>query len=280
MSHVIVANNIGRKFVDSLIHFWQDALPLTSSSAHEAYNALWALHDALLDWCLEDGEPSIGMYAIWPQGPVTVNPWILVNRPTRLLQKAANYLMETYPEDRGLAIEIGRAAYRFRAAMKKLIAIINLEDVARWNNYYPSVTRIPDPTQVPPIDTFPSLPIAVQAPTDFFLKALDTIRACPAPTSFRAYDTLQRAIWSIKDWPYTVAQRRLYEEMLDHDWYAEFYGTRYVELLEPIVAMICRQPTDRQKDLFTKLFETVIETMDKPHWAKMLALPFAIEELL
>jgi hypothetical protein len=32
--------------------------------------------------------------------------------------------------------------------------------------------------------------------------------------------------------------------------------------------------------LFTKLFETVIDTMDKPHWAKMLALPLAVEELI
>ena len=286
MSHVNVANNIGRKFVDTLIHFWQDLLPIPDTEGpNEVYQALWALHDALNDWCLEDGVADDGMYAIWPHGPVATNPWTLINKPTRLLQRAAKYLMETYPEDRGWAIQIGMAAYRFRSAMKR--AWLRIKDdysepdpFHLWNQYYVSVEQPIISAQVPPIITYPSLPQAVQAPTEFFLRALNAIRAWPSTHGFRTFDTLQRAIWSTSEWPYPVDRRRLYEELLDHDWYAEFYGTRYVLLLEPIVEMISRQPADKKTDLYTKLFETVIDTMDKPHWSKMLALPSVVEGII
>ena len=118
MAHIIVADNLGYSLADSLISLYGDLYPKSDDPLTEAlYQAHSDLYTALHNWSIDDGNGSICFEALGLRGKMDL--WSLTNGPTRILQKAAKYLMEKYPDDRDYAIAIGMAAYKLRVATKK-----------------------------------------------------------------------------------------------------------------------------------------------------------------
>jgi hypothetical protein len=280
MAHIAFAENIGSSIADSLTSLYYDLCPESDDPLSEAlHKAQRNLYTALHNWSIDDGNEALCFEALGLRGKTDI--WSLTNGPTKILQKAARYLMETYPDDRGYAIDIGMAAYQVRVATKKWYPwflankhTLSYGIIKDWPPYPGPIPTVAVPVPVPVPEPLP-LP---DIPTVFITNAIHTITSWPKP-GLGPFNCIIQAIWS-RSWPYPVTQRQVYDAILNHDWSHEVYGTRYILLLDPIVVLIERQPSDKKYALYTKLIETVIETMDQPHWKKVAALPEIVAEFI
>jgi hypothetical protein len=118
MTHIRLAENLGSSIADSLTSLYYDLCPESDDPLSEAlHRAQRNLYTALHNWSIDDGNEGICFEALGLRGKMDL--WSLTNGPTKILQKAARYLMEKYPDDRGYAIDIGMAAYKLRLITKK-----------------------------------------------------------------------------------------------------------------------------------------------------------------
>jgi hypothetical protein len=151
MAHIAFAENLGYTIADELRRLYGDLCPDSNDPLTEAmYRAQSDLYLAMTNWSIDDGNESICFEALRLRGKTDL--WSITNGSTKILQKAARYLMETYPDDRGYAIAIGMAAYKLRLATKKWYAwfLVNKHTLSY------AVLSWPDPLPVDPLPVDPS----------------------------------------------------------------------------------------------------------------------------